>query len=84
MERSCLDFISLHPGMFLLSSPIFVITTYFVIDRKVILLLSFLYEIYGIIAFPLQNFNNPHCFSALGVKTIPQTLEFPENLVMRI
>ena len=57
MERSCLDFISLHPGMFLLSSPIFVITTYFVIDRKVILLLSFLYEIYGIIAFPLQNFN---------------------------
>ena len=43
--------LTLQPGMFLLSSLIIlVITTYFVIDRKVILLLSFLCEIYGIVA----------------------------------
>ena len=35
MERSCLDFINLHPGVFLLSSPILVITTYFVIDQLI-------------------------------------------------
>ena len=67
-----------------------VITTYFVIDRNISLLLSFLYEIYWIIAFPLWNFNKiSSLFFSIGSENNTSNFgisrEFGnENLVKRI